>query len=195
MPASKAIKWIKDYSSILEEKGFVIKQESGSSRKFFLGEASIKVEITENIDWFDINAVIKFGDYSIPFKELRKLIRKKKNEITLPNGEIAVIPDSWIEDYGEIFGFIHEEDPDQAKLAKHHLALVQKVEDHESSNISMDKKLLKLRDFKSIEAREISKKFEEHVRGTCTELIEHFTTKPPKGEFVLIVQGLSTSKK
>lgn len=44
-------------------------------------------------------------------------------------------------------------------------------------------------------SREISKKFEEHVRGTVAEVIEHFTTKPPKGEFVLVVQGLNTSKK
>ena len=43
--------------------------------------------------------------------------------------------------------------------------------------------------------QEISKKFEEHVRGTVAEVIEHFTTKPPKGEFVLVVQGLNTSKK
>ena len=44
-------------------------------------------------------------------------------------------------------------------------------------------------------SREISKKFEEHVRGTCAELIEHFTTKPPKGEFVLVLQGINSGKK
>ena len=38
-------------------------------------------------------------------------------------------------------------------------------------------------------SREISKLFEETVRGTLPELVEHFTQKPPKGEFVLIVAG------
>ena len=38
-------------------------------------------------------------------------------------------------------------------------------------------------------SREISKKFEEHVRGSLIEIIQHFEIKPPKGEFVLIVQG------
>ncbi|MEN8248312.1 MAG: SNF2-related protein [Bacteroidota bacterium] len=164
LPVSEAIKWIKDYTQGLEEKGFTIKQLSTDKRKFFLGEASIKVEITENIDWFDINAVIKFGDYSIPFKELRKLLRKNKNEITLPNGEIAVIPDAWVEDYGEIFGFINEDDTDKPMLAKHHLALVQEVDRHESSNISIDKKLLKLQDFTSIKEREVSNKFKGTLR-------------------------------
>ncbi|HPW90078.1 MAG TPA: 16S rRNA (cytidine(1402)-2'-O)-methyltransferase [Paludibacteraceae bacterium] len=38
-------------------------------------------------------------------------------------------------------------------------------------------------------SREISKKFEETVRGTLAELIVHFTKNPPKGEFVLVVEG------
>lgn len=37
--------------------------------------------------------------------------------------------------------------------------------------------------------REISKKFEETVRGTTAELIKHFTTNPIKGEFVMVIEG------
>lgn len=38
-------------------------------------------------------------------------------------------------------------------------------------------------------SREISKKFEETVRGTVNEVLDHFTQHPPKGEFVLILGG------
>lgn len=38
-------------------------------------------------------------------------------------------------------------------------------------------------------SREISKMFEETVRGTLTELILHFKQKEPKGEFVIVVAG------
>lgn len=38
-------------------------------------------------------------------------------------------------------------------------------------------------------SREISKKFEETVRGTSAELIAHFTTHPIKGEFVVVIEG------
>ena len=38
-------------------------------------------------------------------------------------------------------------------------------------------------------SREISKKFEETVRGTLSELIVHFKENPPKGEFVMVVEG------
>ena len=38
-------------------------------------------------------------------------------------------------------------------------------------------------------SREISKKFEETVRGTVDELIVHFQEKAPKGEFVIVLEG------
>ena len=38
-------------------------------------------------------------------------------------------------------------------------------------------------------SRELSKKFEETVRGTVNELALHFTNKAPKGEFVVVVEG------
>ncbi|MFA6838023.1 MAG: 16S rRNA (cytidine(1402)-2'-O)-methyltransferase [Dysgonamonadaceae bacterium] len=38
-------------------------------------------------------------------------------------------------------------------------------------------------------SREISKIYEETVRGTLSELVTHFTENEPKGEFVVIVSG------
>ena len=38
-------------------------------------------------------------------------------------------------------------------------------------------------------SREISKKFQETVRGTLDELISHFKTHEPRGEFVIILAG------
>lgn len=40
-------------------------------------------------------------------------------------------------------------------------------------------------------SREISKMFEETVRGTAEELIQHFTLKEPRGEFVVIISNLN----
>lgn len=40
-------------------------------------------------------------------------------------------------------------------------------------------------------AREISKIHEEIARGSLSELAAHFKAHPPKGEFVLVVQGLT----
>ncbi len=39
--------------------------------------------------------------------------------------------------------------------------------------------------------RELTKKFEEFVRGTLAEVHAHFETHSPRGEFTLVVQGLA----
>ncbi|MEE2772336.1 MAG: 16S rRNA (cytidine(1402)-2'-O)-methyltransferase [Bacteroidota bacterium] len=38
-------------------------------------------------------------------------------------------------------------------------------------------------------SREITKLHEETIRGTATEVLEHYTQHPPKGEIVIIVAG------
>ena len=38
-------------------------------------------------------------------------------------------------------------------------------------------------------SRELTKMFEETVRGTATEVLKHYTLKPPKGEIVIVVEG------
>ena len=40
-------------------------------------------------------------------------------------------------------------------------------------------------------SRELTKKFEQTVRGTLAEVLDHFRTHEPKGEFVLVVRGKS----
>lgn len=46
-----------------------------------------------------------------------------------------------------------------------------------------------LGDRRAVIGRELTKKFEELVRGTLSELEQHFESKSVKGEFVLIVAG------
>lgn len=43
-------------------------------------------------------------------------------------------------------------------------------------------------------SRELSKLHEETVRGTATEVLEHFTKKEPKGEIVVVVGGYVSEK-
>ncbi len=38
-------------------------------------------------------------------------------------------------------------------------------------------------------SRELTKKFEQTVRGTLAEVHAHFTAHPPKGEFVIVLEG------
>jgi 16S rRNA (cytidine1402-2'-O)-methyltransferase len=51
------------------------------------------------------------------------------------------------------------------------------------------------KDRKISASRELSKFFEETVRGTADELLAHFKTKEPKGEFVVVIEGAILQKK
>lgn len=42
---------------------------------------------------------------------------------------------------------------------------------------------------RAVIARELTKKYEEFIRGTITELIDHLKQNPPKGEIVLLCEG------
>ena len=44
-------------------------------------------------------------------------------------------------------------------------------------------------------SREISKRFEETIRGTLEEVIDHFSKNEPKGEFVIVLEGKEYEKK
>ncbi|WP_339916270.1 16S rRNA (cytidine(1402)-2'-O)-methyltransferase [Yeosuana marina] len=38
-------------------------------------------------------------------------------------------------------------------------------------------------------SRELTKLYEETIRGTAKQVLEHYTNKPPKGEIVIVVDG------
>lgn len=42
---------------------------------------------------------------------------------------------------------------------------------------------------KAVACRELTKKYEEFIRGTLQELLQHFQSNSPRGEFVLICSG------
>ncbi|SET23497.1 16S rRNA (cytidine1402-2'-O)-methyltransferase [Natronincola peptidivorans] len=44
---------------------------------------------------------------------------------------------------------------------------------------------------KAVVARELTKKYEEFIRGSLQEIHQHFQENPPKGEMVLLCEGIS----
>ncbi len=160
---SEAFDWLNDHQKSLTSRGFEINQQSNGGKRYFLGTSSIDIQIEEKIDWFDIKAVVRFGEFEIPFSKIRKLIIQNKTEITLPNGEIGVIPASWAESYEDLFHF-SEETEERTTLKKHHLALVQSLSSKEGASISISKKLQRLSHFDEIEDSPLPVKFKGELR-------------------------------
>lgn len=160
LPKTQAFDWIGRNHSLLQD--FIINQ-SHQGKKFFVGESTIDLEVNEGVDWFDLKAKIKFGEFEIPFTEIRKCILSGKTEITLPNGEIGVIPESWITRYKDLFAFSNQSE-DGITLDKIHVSLVQELKEGDLAKVTMDRKLEKLLNFDKIEDYQKPETFKGDLR-------------------------------
>lgn len=139
--------WLNQHHDDLVAAGFELEQPEGEKRYVF-GNTKIDLEVKENNDWFDIFAVVYFGPYRIPFIQLKNHILNHKKEFVLPSGEIAVIPEKWFSQYGNLLHF--SEGSNDLKLRRHHIGLVNDLAEGELSGITMSRKLQKLTDFEEL---------------------------------------------
>ncbi|SCM82082.1 Ribosomal RNA small subunit methyltransferase I [uncultured Sporomusa sp.] len=77
-----------------------------------------------------------------------------------------------------------------AKLARHPYTLVFYESPHRLK-ATLEEIKSALGDRQAVAARELTKKFEEFVRGTLGNISLHFNEHQPRGEFTLIVAGIS----
>ncbi|OJJ22099.1 helicase SNF2 [marine bacterium AO1-C] len=159
-----AFSWINEHTRLLERYGFDIQQNTRNTKKYFLGKAEIQVQIKENKDWFDIYATVKFGEFDIPFFQLRKLILQKKTEFTLPNGEIAIIPEAWLEQYADLLNFSEAHNEKNVHLKKHHLSLIQDLKSGNHAQVTLNRKLEQFRDFEEIAHAPMPDRFNGSLR-------------------------------
>ena len=85
----------------------------------------VDIEISSQIinDWFDLKAVVKIGEFSIPFSRFRKNILDGIREFELPDGSIAILPETWFTKYKNIFEFGKSSD-DSLRIHKQHFSLL-----------------------------------------------------------------------
>ncbi len=174
LPKNELFDWLADQSTLLQEAGIVVKQAVSDRKRYFLGQSSINITIREGNDWFDIHANVLFGPYEVPFIKLRSLILAGKREFTLPNGETAVIPEVWFTRYSELFSFAeHPAGPgaddegqrsDLLVLRKHHLALVQQLEQDSLAETVISRRLENLQSFEGIERYALPQHFKGVLR-------------------------------
>jgi SNF2 family DNA or RNA helicase len=85
----------------------------------------IDIEISSQIvnDWFDLRATVNIGEWEIPFCHFRKNILDGIREYLLPDGSIAILPETWFSKYKNIFEFGKSTD-DYLKIHKQHFSLL-----------------------------------------------------------------------
>jgi SNF2 family DNA or RNA helicase len=165
VPKSEAFSWLNENRVNLLNLGFEVSQPESRDKKYFVGKAVIEVEVKENIDWFDIHAKIRFGEFDVPFKDLRRLIMRRKVEFKLPNGEIAIIPEAWLTKYADLFSLSETEgDHEKPVLRKHHLNLVKELEEGNLAKVHLSEKLRSMSSFSGIKNYPLPEGFKGELR-------------------------------
>jgi len=153
------VDWLNSNQALLLDKGFTITQAK-SDRNILIGKTSLEMAIEEGNDWFDIQAIAHFGPYEIPFITLREHILNKNKEFTLPNGEIAIIPEEWFSQYEHLFLFTTSQH--DLKLNKTHIGLLYEISEHTA--LSFHRKLEQLLNFNSITETRMPRGFRGELR-------------------------------
>ena len=117
------IGWLNDNRRKLEEAGIKIRQEN-SEKRYFTGNRQLEIKTQTKGDWFDVYAVVRFGEFTIPFIRLKKYILNDIREFVLPNGETAVLPDEWFARYKGLLPF-GKDRGENIRFQKHHYTLLQ----------------------------------------------------------------------
>lgn len=157
----RLIDWLNSNESNLKERGYEIIQVE-SETKYVFGRMELNLEIKEQNDWFDVMAEVQFGEYSIPFIELRHHILNHIREFVLPSGEIALIPEQWFSQFANLFQLSNKKNA--ISLKKYHLGLLQELQESEISGISMMRKMQKLSGFERVQEVDVPKDFNGDLR-------------------------------
>lgn len=142
------VAWLNEHIALLQSKGYAIEQK-GSDKQYRFGTMELDLDIRKENDWFDIKAMVQFGDFRIPFIQLRKHILNKEREFVLPSGEVAIIPDAWFTQFVNFFHFVQGED--ELRLKKQHVGIIGEMEEADVGGQDMRRKMEKLVDFESLE--------------------------------------------
>jgi len=155
------LEWLNDHNNTLHEQGISIEQTE-EFNKYFIGLREIKLEVKEQKDWFDIQAVVKFGEYSFPFLALKENILRGKREFILPNGMIAVIPDEW---FGNLSGILEFSKSDEdIKLDKHHIGLIEEITMSGGKYLQLSDKLEKIKGYGQVREMALPQNFKGELR-------------------------------
>ena len=125
--AYSLVQWMNEHHEELHRKGFKIEQDF-TEVNYYLGKIELKIKVNQFEDWFDVMAIVKFGNFEIPFSRLKNNIIQKKREFLLPDGSIAILPDEWFSRFSQIVN-LAEFDDKSLRLKNIHVGLLDGIQD------------------------------------------------------------------
>lgn len=96
--------WLLTASEKMKQLGIAVFGANDlKSFKFNLNKPSISITLKSDIDWFDVEINIRFGDQEVSIKDLQKAFLNKSNYVALDDGTLGVLPEEWMKKFAIYF--------------------------------------------------------------------------------------------
>jgi superfamily II DNA or RNA helicase len=107
-----------------------------------------RLSVTSGIDWFDLTAIVPFGDTTATLVELLAALRRGEKTITLGDGTVGMLPDEWLRRYAPLAAAGIENEDGTIRYKPSQAALLDAMLDAQSAHaeIQVDEAFARLRE-------------------------------------------------
>lgn len=85
-----------------------------------------QVHVKSDIDWFDADVQISFGDQTVTIADVKKALAQKVNYVKLGDGTLGLLPDEWLKKYSLLLK-IGESKNGKLRLKKYHFSALDEL--------------------------------------------------------------------
>jgi non-specific serine/threonine protein kinase len=152
---------------LLAQAGFEIYgEEKLKVGKVNRATPTVRVNLTSGFDWFDLKAVVEYGDQQVSLQEVRRALKRGEHYIKLADGSLGQIPEEWLEKYKHLWG-LAEETSDGLRVRDYHLSLLDTLLDEQEAAKPADllQRRERLRSFEQITSQELPAGFNGELRS------------------------------
>ncbi len=151
----------------LAEAGYtVFGEEALTSARVNRNKPTISFKVSSGIDWFDVKAVVNYGDLAVDLKTIRQAIKRREKYVKLADGTIGALPPEWIERYHHLLA-LGEEHGDELRFSSHHITMLDQLlteADRAQADAVFEQRRSKLRSFDRIQPHPLPTTFQGELR-------------------------------
>jgi non-specific serine/threonine protein kinase len=164
---SKALPWMFDQLPQLENAGFeIFGREQLRKWQVRNGAPNIRLAVSSQIDWFDLNLQIDIEGVALSIKELKKAILHHQRFVKLNDGSMAKLSEAWFKKFQHLFNF-GEVQGEKVHLPRFHVTMIDVLFD-EAVSMQADEQyhqsVARLRQFSGIQSQALPQNIDGILR-------------------------------
>ncbi len=163
----KVIPWLFHSLPHLTEAGFeIFGHEKLKKYRIRTGAPTVRLAVSTDIDWFDLNLEIDFDGVSLTMKELKKALSHDERYVKLADNSVALLPEEWAKKFQFLFHFARVEDQ-HLKLSQWHVSLIDQLFEelqHKRTDRGYRQRLARLKEFAGLREVALPARFKGRLR-------------------------------